>query len=147
MSVTKIDDFTHMVECDFCEFSEDIETNDDWSVLMSEMKERGWWKIKDKDTGKWDHKCPTCVEKGKRDYYKNKADEATTPEQDEPPLDAYENERPRGSGPTPANEPPESVIFCLKYPKMRVRLSDCERCSWHNGGYGCTFGSDGEDPF
>ncbi len=45
------------VDCDFCGFSQEYET-DSWSELMDLMKEEGWRNSKAK--GEWEHHCPAC---------------------------------------------------------------------------------------
>jgi hypothetical protein len=46
--------------CDFCSYSENFDTDDDWQQMIQEAKDAGWKIFKSDD--EWRHKCPTCVE-------------------------------------------------------------------------------------
>lgn len=111
----------HLVGCDYCGHEERFECDNDWSELMSMMSDGGWWKLKDKDTGQWSHKCPECVEKGRR------------PAAMEPAPEADDD--------TKWNDAPEK---CFKTGEPTT-IEDCEKCGYHNPGHGCTF--DEDDPF
>lgn len=54
------------VHCDekHCNHSDEFDTNDDWAALIAEIKADGW-QIQNID-GEWYHRCPACVEKGKK---------------------------------------------------------------------------------
>ena len=48
------------VMCDFCDHSEEIDTDGNFQELLNRMKERGWENFK--EDGEWVHKCPECME-------------------------------------------------------------------------------------
>lgn len=154
MGITREGD-NHVVHCDYCEYFDVIYTENDWSILMAELKERGWWKLKDKETGEWSHKCPTCVESrnNKRGGAPAPAPQRAPepPPEDEPPMDVYEQEE-LGLDDDPFNEqsdpipPPEVVemVDCIRDKGRKVTISDCESCNEWVPSHGCTFI---DDPF
>jgi len=51
---------TYEVMCDFCDHSEEFDTDGDFQELLNRMKELGWENFK--EDGEWVHKCPICME-------------------------------------------------------------------------------------
>jgi hypothetical protein len=48
------------IQCDYCEFCENFDTDGDFSQAISDAKEHGWKVIK--NGSGWLHKCASCVE-------------------------------------------------------------------------------------
>ena len=57
--------FGFVVECDRCSYYENFDT-EDFHFVIDELKQSGW-KIKKDKYDNWEHICPDCQEKRKKE--------------------------------------------------------------------------------